>query len=291
MVQFSNIALTLGLASRLGAICDYGTTRFPRENCVPVANFGYNGIDGPTNWYSLDKKANKLCAEGKRQSPINIDSAIHTSPANSNFTFRVDSYPEGATLEHLGTTLEVHVNGSLTADNKIYSLSQLHFHTPSEHRFNMEHYAMELHFVFQTASKHLGHSIAVVAFVIEVGGEDALLTSIFDYVERAALPGNHTLTKPLVFKDIEHHLHSNKYYQYSGSLTTPPCSEGVEWYISDTPLGIDIGTYKRVKHVLKFNARSTQHYPGRPTPRESDSNDVPFPKVMAGKQNTISVGK
>lgn len=61
--------------------------------------------------------------------------------------------------------------------------------------------------------KHLGHSIAVVAFVIEVGGEDALLTSIFDYVERAALPGNHTLTKPLVFKDIEHHLHSNKYYQ------------------------------------------------------------------------------
>lgn len=227
MVQFTNIALTLGMASRLGAICDYGTTRFPRENRVPVANFGYNGLEGPTNWHSLDKKANKLCAEGKRQSPINIDSAIHTSHANSSLTFQVDSYPEGATLEHLGTTLEVHVNGSLTADDRIYSLTQFHFHTPSEHRFNLEHYPMELHFVFQTASMlccksskigrahrhHLGHSIAVVAFVIEVGGEDTLLTSVFEYVEKTALPGNHTLTRPLVFKDIEHHLHSNKYYQ------------------------------------------------------------------------------
>lgn len=132
--------------------------------------------------------------------------------------------------------------------------------------------------MFGTADSSIAKSIAVVSFLIDLGRADPLLTSIFTYLEGAATPGETTLTGPLAFANLQQHLLSNPVYQYesdlpqllcincwltrsryTGSLTTPPCSENVLWVISTKPLHIDQGTYDRVRGVLGFNARYTQN--------------------------------
>ncbi|PNY28636.1 Uncharacterized protein TCAP_01439 [Tolypocladium capitatum] len=258
MVQFASTTVALLCwAGYVLAACNYGTSYFPREPNVTVGSFGYTGLNGPLNWYGLNKTANKLCATGRHQSPININASIPTS-SDGFVSFKIDSYPEGAVFENLGTTLEVPANGTLVTDSKTYGLTQFHFHTPSEHRIELEHFPMEAHFVFEADDK----SVAVVAFVIDLGPADPWLTSVFTYVAGIKTPGQATLTGPLSFTNLEHHLKSNPIYRYSGSLTTPPCTEGVAWIISNKPLYIDAGTYNKVKNVLGFNARYTQNFPG-----------------------------
>ncbi|CAI6091793.1 unnamed protein product [Clonostachys chloroleuca] len=269
MVQLYRIlALSLSLVYTALAACNYGTTEFPREPNVPIGTFGYTGLDGPLNWYSLNKSANILCAEGHFQSPINLNSSIRVAPGNRGLTFNITSYPEGAELENLGTTLEVPANGTFTIADNTYNLAQFHFHTPTEHRIDLEHYPMELHFVFQAADK----SIAVVAFVIRLGPADPLLKSVFENAVEAATPGEATRTGPLVFTDLEGHFSSNNVFEYSGSLTTPPCSENVLWHVSAEPLTVDQDTYIKVKRIMKFNSRYTRNVLGGTNLLENSAN-------------------
>ncbi|UKZ56072.1 hypothetical protein TrVGV298_009898 [Trichoderma virens] len=211
-----------------------------------------------------------MCATGKFQSPVNLDSSISTVHGSS-VTFKVDSYPFGSEFENLGTTVEVPVNGSLVSDGKTYKLAQFHFHTPSEHRVDLKYFPMEVHFVFSAADK----STAVVAFLIDLGLiSDPLLTAVFASVGMIAEPGSTTTTGPLVFGPLENHLHSNTIFRYSGSLTTPPCSEGVSWHISTKPLQIDEITYQRVRNVVKFNSRYTQNSLGEVNLLQNAANEL-----------------
>ncbi len=134
---------------------------------------------------------------------------------------------------------------------------------------------MELHFVLEAAGTMQSivsrlmrlqtdiysltdKTIAVVGFLIDFGPTDPLLSSVFASVAEISSPGNVTLTGPLDFSILQYHLTHNTIYRYTGSLTTPPCSEQVEWIIGTKPLYIDVDTYKKVKKVVKFNARYTQ---------------------------------
>jgi carbonic anhydrase len=137
------------LASLAAAICDHGTTFYPRAvDTVPVATFGFNDVTGPLNWHGL-KKENEACALGKAQSPINVDTSVIKAVSGKTLGFNVDAYPHGAEFENLGSTVEVIANGTLLREGKKYALKQFHFHTPSEHRIDSEYYPMEVHFVFQ----------------------------------------------------------------------------------------------------------------------------------------------
>jgi carbonic anhydrase len=153
-------AILLGtLCGIASAICDHGTTFFPRDtNKVHVAEFGFDGLQGPLAWHGL-KDENKQCAVGKNQSPININSGSIAKVSGKDLTFEIERYPYGAELLNLGSTLEVVANGTLVRSGKKYSLKQFHFHTPSEHRIDGEHYAAEVHFVFQSSE---GKSIAKI---------------------------------------------------------------------------------------------------------------------------------
>ncbi|UKZ81812.1 hypothetical protein TrVFT333_009586 [Trichoderma virens FT-333] len=271
MTRFAQFAaIALSLAAPALAACDYGTHLNPRSESVPISTFGYTGLTGPLNWFGLNTTANKLCATGKFQSPVNLDSSISTVHGSS-ITFKVDSYPFGSEFENLGTTVEVPVNGSLVSDGKTYKLAQFHFHTPSEHRVDLKYFPMEVHFVFSAADK----STAVVAFLIDLGLiSDPLLTAVFASVGMIAEPGSTTTTGPLVFGPLENHLHSNTIFRYSGSLTTPPCSEGVSWHISTKPLQIDEITYQRVRNVVKFNSRYTQNSLGEVNLLQNAANEL-----------------
>ena len=171
-------SIFLGLAQ---AMCDHrllGRTEHPSapssdaphgNKTVSVGQFSYDDLRGPLNWHGLST-SNKACVVGRRQSPIDITDGNLAAPRpGRELAFRVDAQPHGGELENLGTTLEVPATGSIVRDNVTYSLRQLHFHTPSEHRVFGEYYPMEAHFVFQSAGSSMPPSARNVLDLLQVG--------------------------------------------------------------------------------------------------------------------------
>lgn len=153
MVHLTSTAVSLlSLSGSAIAACHYGTSYFPRGPNVTINTFGYTGLNGPLNWFSLNETTNALCATGRYQSPINLNASIPTASGNS-VSFNVSSYPDGAVFENLGGTLEVPSNGTLVVGNTTYKLAQFHFHTTSEHRIDLEYFPMEMHFVLESSCK------------------------------------------------------------------------------------------------------------------------------------------
>ncbi|TLS30670.1 hypothetical protein PpBr36_03346 [Pyricularia pennisetigena] len=255
------ISVMAVLLPAVSAFCEHGTTLFPRAegSTVKVANFGFGGLRGPLNWHGLNKTANVKCATGREQSPIDINTSSNKTVKGSSLNFNIDSYPQGAELLNLGSTLEVVANGTISLDNKTYKLAQFHFHTPSEHHLDGEYFPAEVHYVFQAEDK----SISVVGFFIELDKENhEVLTGVFQRVDQVAKPGTAGQTGALNFNGLKTHLSESDVYQYKGSLTTPPCSEGIRWNVVRKPITIDMVTFKKIKSIMKFNARYVQNTPG-----------------------------
>ncbi|GES63806.1 carbonic anhydrase [Aspergillus terreus] len=225
------------------------------------SNFSYDELKGPLNWYSLDKDNNAACVHSHFQSPINIDTH-HIGYVPEGF-LEID-IPEtnGTIFKNKGTTLEVdRPQGSLTAGNTSYTLSQFHFHTPSEHRVDSQYFPLEVHFVFQNTAGNT----AVLGFLFELSESNEsspLFHSLFSHVPEIALAGSSTTAGPMDFTTLAEFLDCHPVYQYRGSLTTPPCTEGVNWYVSAGYLPLDVRSYNLLKKVIKFNARYTQNQPG-----------------------------
>lgn len=148
----SFLAASLG-PSTVSAFCGYNTHIHPRSEHgeVPIATFSYNGETGPLGWYGLNTSANRACALGRYQSPINVLSGQLHSVSGGSLRFSIEGDSHGHELENLGSTLEVvGANGTITLGGTKYSLRQFHFHTPSEHHLDGVHYSGEVHFVFST---------------------------------------------------------------------------------------------------------------------------------------------
>ena len=224
---------------------------------VAVNTFDYTPTNGPLTWFTLPNS--RLCREGKNQSPILLDSSIGLTSAGA-LSFKATN-SEGK-LENKGTAIEVvDVEGSLVYQGLTYKLINFHFHTPSEHRINKEHYPVEMHMVHQDKSG----KTAVLGFVIQ------LSTTRYSALPYVALqkvsqigPGQTTTTSRLDFTEIIDYVKTKRFYQYGGSLTTPPCSEGLRWFVGTEPLYLDVGTYNALKAAVKYNSRIIQNAPGKP---------------------------
>ncbi|KAL0931549.1 carbonic anhydrase [Colletotrichum truncatum] len=266
----------LCLLPAVSAFCHHGTSLFKRAE----GKYNFDGLSGPLNWHSLSAD-NAACALGKNQSPINVLNSNTKQVKGSTITFKPENYPDGHELENLNGVFEVRANGTMENGGKTYALRQFHFHTPSEHRLNGEHFALEVHFVWEAQvgngesditvkrsrqtgiNTGSGSSLAVVGFLIELGEKtDPLLAAVFKNANKAREVGQHAPTGPLDFSGLSRHLSRSTVYQYSGSLTTPPCTESIAWNVVGTPITIDLATYKTVKSILKFNSRYTQNTPG-----------------------------
>ncbi|TDZ18792.1 Carbonic anhydrase [Colletotrichum orbiculare MAFF 240422] len=247
----------LSLIPAVSAFCDHGTSLFKRAE----GTFGFDGMNGPLNWHTLTPN-NSACALGKNQSPINVVQSNTKQVQGSTITFAVEDHPEGADLENLAGFLEVRANGTMKNGGKDFTLRQFHFHTPSEHRINGEHFPLEVHFVWESQAGN-GTSLAVVGFPIEVAEtSNPLLAAVFKNIDQVKEVGSHAVTGPLDFSSLATHLSQNTIYQYSGSLTTPPCTENIAWNVVGPPITIDLATYKKTKNIMKFNSRYTQNNPG-----------------------------
>ena len=195
-------------------------------------HWGYAGEDGPTNWATLTP-VYALCGEGKSQSPINIDKASVKGNANWSFDYKTTSL-RIAHNEHMddildnGHTIQVTVDegSTFTFSGKTYSLKQFHFHTPSEHTIDGKNLPLEMHMVHQSDDK----ALAVVSILFEEGKVPN--ENIAKIV--ANLPGAKGESKHITDANLDLQVHlpkDNQAYHYIGSLTTPPCSEDVQWLV------------------------------------------------------------
>lgn len=186
-------------------------------------HWSYHGHGGPAHWAELDP-AFEACAKGLSQSPINI------------------SKTEKADLP---------AGNSLKVGEQSYELLQFHFHTPSEEAVAGKRAAMVAHFVHKNAEGRLG----VVGLLIQPGKRNAGFDSVFAHMPR---PGEKITVDDLKL-DLAGLLPASlSYYSFEGSLTTPPCSEGVSWMVLKSPVTVSPEQIKAFRRLVHENARPLQ---------------------------------
>ncbi|KAI1506031.1 alpha carbonic anhydrase [Biscogniauxia marginata] len=267
MAFVANILLLAASVTPALAFCGAHTHLDKREEgVVPISTFSGTGLTGPLLWDQLDA-ANAVCATGTTQSPIDMVPEVFTLVEGSNVTLDFAEVPGGAEFENLGSTVEVVMEehgSSLLLDGLNYTLQQFHFHNPSEHLDNGTKLPMEMHMVFM----HEEAEVAVLAVYVDIadpmtlGAPTALLETVFSSVHEISTPGTLTTTLPLSLASLQTQLQSGSFQRYTGSLTTPPCTEGVSWLVSTEKLAITRETYLAVREVVGFNARYVQNTPG-----------------------------
>jgi carbonic anhydrase len=209
----------------------------------------YEGATGPDKWGDLEP-ASAVCKQGGAQSPIDLDVALRV-PALPGLKL---SYGQTKVkLVNNGHTFQVNTDkgSSLTIDGKKYDLLQFHFHTPSEHTIEGRSYPLELHLVHQASDKNL----AVIAVMMAEGAPNMLLAKFWE-----RLPRNEGEAETGVSIAVQDLLPRNfdDYFTYSGSLTTPPCTESVRWIVLKRPVEVSKAQIAAFRAVFPNNARPTQ---------------------------------
>ncbi|MDO9265753.1 MAG: carbonic anhydrase [Sulfurimonas sp.] len=188
-------------------------------------HWGYTGHEGPENWGDLSADYS-LCKHGKSQSPINIEKNV-TVETKGLEPIEFDYNTGISSVINNGHTIQVNFDkgSTIKIDGMSFSLLQLHFHTPSENQIDGEHFPFEGHFVHATEDG----SLAVVGIMFEDGAENPLIKKIWDKMPHKA---NEKNALSISADEVNKFLPKDKaYYRFTGSLTTPPCSEGVRWLV------------------------------------------------------------
>lgn len=250
-IRFLGIFLLLGA---LGCRANDGHSSSTTSTTQPT--WSYSGATGPAHWGDLSP-AWAMASTGRRQSPVDIVPAQATrrdlSPLVLNY--------EPATMEILnnGHTIEddYHGGGTLSVDGNTYKLAQFHFHSPSEHTIQGKHAAMELHLVHKDANGKL----AVIGVMIEEGAANPELAVLWKHLPTKAGRAEEVAGVSVnAAKLLPSNLAS---YRYAGSLTTPPCSEQVAWFVLQTPIQASAEQIAAFRKIIMGNNRPTQPLNGR----------------------------
>ncbi len=238
---------------------------------VHTPHWGYTGSSGPAGWHSLSEEY-VLCGSGKRQSPVDILNEVpadlyplqfryqsipllvlnngHTLQANYNSMGREETVTIG------GKPYPVHsrpvYNSTLMLGDVPYQLLQFHFHAPSEHARDGRRYAMEVHLVHKSADGNL----AVVGVLFERGRESPVLSKLLNNV--SANINEVKLAKEITINAADLLPDDRRVFHYSGSLTTPPCSENVNWFLLTAPMEVSDKQVERFVSLIGNNARPLQ---------------------------------
>ncbi len=218
------------------------------------AHWAYHGIEGPDHWAILTPHFSS-CEAGAHQSPVNIPMS-RTSPSRGELS--LDYQSTMVKMVNNGHTIQVNVGlGSMALVNgRPYKLRQLHFHEPSEHRWNGKLLTMELHLVHQDPSGH----VVVAAVPIELGAENTTLATFWNQLPT-------TVGVPFLakgdFNPEDLIPEARHFVSYEGSLTTPPCTEGVQWIVFQQPIQISARQIEQFLEVCGDNARPIQALQGR----------------------------
>lgn len=217
--------------------------------------WGYNAENGPAVWGRLGPEY-VLCSEGRRQSPIDLADASPKRSPSVIFDYR--SSP--LTVVNNGRTVQVSYEegSSIEVEGARYGLLQFHFHSPSEHTLLGETLDMEMHLVHRNASSG---ELAVVGALVRRGSENAAFAPVWENMPAAAGEPRRVNGVSVNAEDM---LPSERlFYRYDGSLTTPPCSEGVKWFVLTTPIEMSAAQIEMFRSVINGNNRPVQPLNGR----------------------------
>ena len=220
-----------------------------KDDKAHAVHWGYEGDNGPEHWGDNFP----VCGTGKKQSPLNIIGPFE----KSKDTLSVD-YKEGPLkMLNNGHTIQVNVEpgSTLTINKESYDLLQFHFHRPSEEQVDGKNAAMVAHFVHKSKDGKL----AVIGVLLNEGKDNAAIKTLW-----ANLPpkeGEEFVPEKVSFNPGNMLPKELGFYNYEGSLTTPPCTEGVQFYILKKPM--DVSKDQVGKFPFKLNARPVQSLNGR----------------------------
>lgn len=218
--------------------------------------WAYGGAANPTHWGELDSGFTQ-CEVGRDQSPINIEQSDVVAANASNLRFNYQATP--LDVVNNGHTIQVNYQpgSTLTINGDTYKLLQFHFHTPSEHNIAGDAAPMEMHLVHQNDAGQL----AVVGVMLMA--DDTNNPAIADIWQQIPAEGGENKVEDQMINALNLLPAKTAYYSYSGSLTTPPCSEGVSWMVLAEPIHVSERQIETFTSLYPVNARPIQATNGR----------------------------
>ena len=188
-------------------------------------HWDYEGADGPEHWGELTQEFD-ICSRGKNQSPIDLVADVDAELPELIFDY---AHPNIVTEVNTGHAIQesVQPGNSVRLLGKSYELKQFHFHSPSEHTVNGNHYPMEVHLVHQSEAG----AYLVVGLMFEEGPRNAAMDQLPSF---RAERGEDPRSEPFDYNELV--TNRTQYFLYNGSLTTPPCTEGVSWIVMQQPI-------------------------------------------------------
>jgi carbonic anhydrase len=212
------------------------------------AHWSYEGAGGPDKWAEIDP-ASRVCSTGSQQSPLDLGDAVKAQlpPLKIFWDKRAE------TIVNNGHTIQVDIGDSsiLSLGTTNYRLLQFHFHRPSEHLIGGKSFAMEAHFVHA----NVANTLAVIGVLMTGGKANAVFNKLVSTMpDKEGPPVN---ADPAI--DPNALLPAKRdYIRYSGSLTTPPCSETVDWLVLTDPIQVADADIARFAKLYPMNARPVQ---------------------------------
>ena len=245
------------------------TRRVSSQSHTKKVEWGYEAKNGPDVWGQLSPEY-FLCAAGKHQSPIDL---VNPTPAKLPPITNEYYSTTDLNIRNTGHTIEVtYPEGSrININGTAYQLLQFHFHVPSEHTVAGQPFDMEMHLVHKSENGDL----AVVGVLIEKGRHNYSYDPVWDHLpavpgetQRVEVDENHRVDPRMMLSPNGQVRDSAvqpfpPFYRYEGSLTTPPCSEGVQWIVLTTPIEMSEAQIAAFKAIIHNNNRPIQPLNGR----------------------------
>lgn len=227
------------------SLCSYAI-----ETSTQVWDYG-NEI-GPAVWGELSKDF-KLCASGKKQSPINIE----TSWTKNSLSLSAIKLAYKSSAIHMVNNghwieLEFDKGSKLIFGPQEYELKQIQLHAPAEHLIDKKQANIEIQFLHRDKEGHL----LILALMLYRGKMNYALHSLFDYIPAISNTKNFIEDKKI--NPLDFLPEGGGYYTYMGSLTSPPCSENVRWIILSHPIEASLQQIKKLTNVYRMNNRPFQ---------------------------------
>lgn len=228
-----------------------------KTNSKHKTSWSYQGETGPEHWAEIEKNSD---CDGKHQSPVNIinkDVLIDPSTPKLQVHFESSTIIENAINNGHSIQYNFKKGDFITVDDEKFELIQIHFHEPAEHTINGVRYPVEMHMVHASKSNKIA--------VLSIFAEEGEASKPFDFLESylpLAKGEIKEINKPF---DLNLNLPENKsYYYYNGSLTTPPCTENVAWFVFKNNITISVDQVIELQKLMPINNyRNEQPLNGR----------------------------